>query len=102
MKALKSVVLGGGKVLDAEVQNLIELFMTQAIKLEKIVADGDVKQERRSQVYFSEFNQSSLLTIFIQTPHSSNSCSIEWSITLFISLFLVSPHFEGEEGAEIC
>lgn len=62
VKALESVVLGGGKVLDKEVQNLIELLMTQAIKLEKIVADGDVKQERRSQVYFSDCNQSSILS----------------------------------------
>ncbi|KAL3818115.1 hypothetical protein ACJIZ3_004020 [Penstemon smallii] len=41
---------GGKKVVETVLLNLIELLMTQLIKLDGIDADGDVKLQRRTQV----------------------------------------------------
>lgn len=41
----------GEKVADKDVLNLIELLMTQLIKLDGIMAEGDVKLQRRMQVW---------------------------------------------------
>ncbi|KAK6137544.1 hypothetical protein DH2020_028710 [Rehmannia glutinosa] len=41
---------GGKKVVETVLLNLIELLMTQLIKLDGISADGDVKLQRRMQV----------------------------------------------------
>ncbi|KAL8543773.1 hypothetical protein ACS0TY_004360 [Phlomoides rotata] len=41
---------GGKKVVEMVLLNLIELLMTQLIKLDGIAADGDVKLQRRMQV----------------------------------------------------
>ncbi|GFP97741.1 bag family molecular chaperone regulator 1 [Phtheirospermum japonicum] len=43
-------IKGGKKVVDTVLLNLIELLMTQLIKLDGIAADGDVKLQRRMQV----------------------------------------------------
>ncbi|KAI3925765.1 hypothetical protein MKX01_003324 [Papaver californicum] len=48
--ALDSAISKGVKVADTEVLNLIELLMTQLIKLDGITADGDIKTQRRLQV----------------------------------------------------
>ncbi|MCL7031546.1 hypothetical protein MKW94_005817 [Papaver nudicaule] len=48
--ALDSAISKGVKVADTEVLNLIELLMTQLIKLDEVIADGDVKIQRRMQV----------------------------------------------------
>ncbi|RZC59030.1 hypothetical protein C5167_006338 [Papaver somniferum] len=48
--ALDSAISKGVKVADTEVLNLIELLMTQLIKLDGIIADGDIKIQRRLQV----------------------------------------------------
>ncbi|KAK1321895.1 BAG family molecular chaperone regulator 1 [Acorus calamus] len=50
VKSLESLILKGTKVAEKEVLNLIELLMTQLIKLDGIIADGDAKQQRRLQV----------------------------------------------------
>ncbi|XP_077248584.1 BAG family molecular chaperone regulator 1-like [Tasmannia lanceolata] len=50
VSALESVISRGGKVAENNVLNLIELLMTQLIKLDGIIADGDVKLQRRMQV----------------------------------------------------
>ncbi|XP_057977142.1 BAG family molecular chaperone regulator 1-like [Malania oleifera] len=50
VKSMELVVSRGGKVLEMDLLNLIELLMTQVIKLDEVVADGDVKQQRRFQV----------------------------------------------------
>ncbi|XP_058085980.1 BAG family molecular chaperone regulator 1-like [Magnolia sinica] len=50
VSALDSVISKGGKVAEKEVLNLIELLMMQLIKLDGIMADGDVKLQRRMQV----------------------------------------------------
>lgn len=41
---------GGKKVMENVILNLIELLMTQLIKLDSIDAEGDVKLQRRMQV----------------------------------------------------
>ncbi|KAI3917424.1 hypothetical protein MKW92_025899 [Papaver armeniacum] len=48
--ALDSAISKGVKVADTEVLTLIELLMTQLIKLDGIIADGDIKIQRRLQV----------------------------------------------------
>ncbi|KAK9103418.1 hypothetical protein Sjap_020672 [Stephania japonica] len=50
VSGLESVISRGGKVAETEVLNLIELLMNQLIKLDGIIADGDVKLQRRMQV----------------------------------------------------
>lgn len=41
----------GGKVVEKDVENLTELLMMKLIKLDGIVADGDLKLQRRVLVY---------------------------------------------------
>ncbi|KAK9147733.1 hypothetical protein Scep_006490 [Stephania cephalantha] len=50
VSGLESVISRGGKVAETQVLNLIELLMNQLIKLDGIIADGDVKLQRRMQV----------------------------------------------------
>lgn len=50
--ALESIVSKGGKVAEKDVLNLIELLMTQLIRLDAVTADGDTKLQRRMQVWF--------------------------------------------------
>ncbi|KAJ0770056.1 putative Ubiquitin-like domain, BAG domain, Ubiquitin-like domain superfamily [Helianthus annuus] len=47
---LEREIYGGKKVDEKMLLNLIELLMSQLIKLDGIVADGDVKLQRRMQV----------------------------------------------------
>lgn len=49
--ATESEISAGKKVMESVVLNLIELLMTQLIKLDGITADGDVKLQRRMQVH---------------------------------------------------
>lgn len=48
--ALESVILKGGRVAEKLVVNLIEQLMNELIKLDGIIADGDVKLQRKMQV----------------------------------------------------
>ncbi|KAF7148564.1 hypothetical protein RHSIM_Rhsim03G0177200 [Rhododendron simsii] len=50
VSALESVIYKGGKVEEKMLLNLIEMLMNQLIKLDGIVADGDVKLQRKMQV----------------------------------------------------
>ena len=50
MSALESVISKGGKVAEKQVLSLTELLMNELLKLDGIVADGDVKLQRRLQV----------------------------------------------------
>ncbi|GAB2294057.1 hypothetical protein Dimus_028273 [Dionaea muscipula] len=51
VSALESVISRGGKVEEKEILSLTELLMTQLIKLDAIVvADGEVKLQRKMQV----------------------------------------------------
>lgn len=47
---MESVISRGGKVAEKDVLNLIELLMNQLLKLDGIIADGDVKLQRKMQV----------------------------------------------------
>lgn len=48
-------IYSGRKAKEAVLLNLIELLMSQLLKLDGIVADGDVKLQRREQVYMGIF-----------------------------------------------
>lgn len=50
VSALESVISRGGKVAEKDVLHLIELLMNQLLKLDGIIADGDVKLQRKIQV----------------------------------------------------
>ncbi|KAK4766585.1 hypothetical protein SAY87_008227 [Trapa incisa] len=50
VSALDSINSKGGKVVEADVLALTELLMKQLLKLDVIVADGDVKLQRKMQV----------------------------------------------------
>lgn len=52
VSALESVISKGGKVAENDVLNLIELLMTQLIKLDGVFAEGDVKLQRKMQVLY--------------------------------------------------
>ncbi|OMO97909.1 Ubiquitin [Corchorus olitorius] len=51
VSALETIITKGGKVAEKDVLNLIELLMNQLLKLDGIMADGDVKLQRKMQVY---------------------------------------------------
>lgn len=44
------MITKGGKVAENDVVSLIELLMSQLLKLDGIIADGDVKLQRKMQV----------------------------------------------------
>lgn len=46
-------IYGGKKVTETLLLSLIEMLMTQLIKLDGITADGDLKLQRRMQVYIN-------------------------------------------------
>ncbi|XP_056160217.1 BAG family molecular chaperone regulator 1 [Syzygium oleosum] len=50
VSAMESVISRGGKIPETEVLTLIELLMNQLLKLDSIIADGDVKLQRKMQV----------------------------------------------------
>ncbi|CAL9104490.1 unnamed protein product [Musa textilis] len=50
VSALDAIVSKGGRVVENDVTNLIESLMNELIKLDAIVADGDVKLQRRMQI----------------------------------------------------
>ncbi|XP_027366030.1 BAG family molecular chaperone regulator 1-like [Abrus precatorius] len=50
VSALESIISKGGKVTETDVLSLIELLMNQLLKLDGIMADGDVKLQRKMQV----------------------------------------------------
>lgn len=50
VSSLESIISKGGKVVETDVLNLIEKLMNQLLKLDGIMADGDVKLQRKLQV----------------------------------------------------
>ncbi|CAJ2666611.1 BAG family molecular chaperone regulator 3-like [Trifolium pratense] len=50
VSAFESIISKGGKVVESDVLGLIELLMNQLLKLDGIIADGDVKLQRKMQV----------------------------------------------------
>lgn len=60
----------GGKVVEKDVENLTELLMMRLIKLDGIVAEGDLKLQRRVLVLcFSLFNVYVLSSLDIIVTH---------------------------------
>lgn len=53
MSALETVISKGGRVVEKDIVNLIELLMNQLLKLDGVVAEGDVKLQRKMQVVYS-------------------------------------------------
>lgn len=52
MSSLESIISKGGKVVETDVLSLIEKLMNQLLKLDGIMADGDVKLQRKLQVLY--------------------------------------------------
>lgn len=50
VSAFETIISKGGKVAETDVLGLIELLMNQLLKLDGIMADGDVKLQRKMQV----------------------------------------------------
>lgn len=50
VSALEAIVSKGKRVAEGDVLTLIELLMNELLKLDAIMADGDVKLQRRMQV----------------------------------------------------
>ncbi|CAI9106825.1 OLC1v1006054C1 [Oldenlandia corymbosa var. corymbosa] len=50
VSAYESVISRGGRVAEKDLLNLIEVLMNQLLRLDGIVADGDVKLQRKMQV----------------------------------------------------
>ncbi|KAJ8512765.1 hypothetical protein OPV22_003199 [Ensete ventricosum] len=50
VSALDGIVNKGGRVVETDVTNLIDCLMNELIKLDAIVADGDAKLQRRTQI----------------------------------------------------
>ena len=50
MTALESVISKGGRVAEKQIVDVIELLMNELVKLDGILADGDVKLQRKMQV----------------------------------------------------
>jgi len=48
--ALESVISKGGRVAEKQIVDVIELLMNELVKLDGILADGDVKLQRKMQV----------------------------------------------------
>ncbi|XP_059298819.1 BAG family molecular chaperone regulator 1-like [Lycium ferocissimum] len=50
VSALESIITKGGKVVEKDLINLTELLMNQLVQLDGIVAEGDIKLQRKNQV----------------------------------------------------
>ncbi|KAG6467242.1 BAG family molecular chaperone regulator 2-like [Zingiber officinale] len=50
VSALDAILSKGGKVMENDVANLIELLMNELIKLDSIIAEDDAKLQRRLQI----------------------------------------------------
>lgn len=55
MSALETIVNKGQKVVETDVIRLTELLMNELLKLDAIVAEGDIKEKRKFQVFISFF-----------------------------------------------
>jgi BAG domain len=53
--AIENIVNKGGKVVESDVIMLTETLMNQLIKLDAIAVDGDVKAQKKTQVFLFTF-----------------------------------------------
>lgn len=49
VSAIETVVSKGGKVVEKDIVNLTDMLMNQLLKLDGIIADGDVKLQKKTQ-----------------------------------------------------
>lgn len=49
---MEAIASKGEKVTDEDLDNLIGNLMTELVKLDEIVVEGDLKLQKREQVYF--------------------------------------------------
>lgn len=61
MSAFESIISKGAKVVEKDLVKVIELLMNQLLKLDGIVAEGDVKLQRKMQVILCTIRAISLL-----------------------------------------
>jgi len=76
----------GGKIAEKDLVTVIELLMNELIKLDAIVAEGDVKLQRKMQVC----NQKHFRT----NDFRFSQCSLVVTFGFYVCL--------GEESAELC
>ncbi|XP_039011450.1 BAG family molecular chaperone regulator 1-like isoform X2 [Hibiscus syriacus] len=73
VSAFESIISKGGRVGEKDVVNLIELLMNQLLKLDGIMADGDVKLQRKMQVKRVQKYVETLDTLKIKNSMPSNN-----------------------------
>ncbi|KAK3220794.1 hypothetical protein Dsin_014764 [Dipteronia sinensis] len=73
VSTFESIITKGGKVAEKDVLNLIEMLMNQLLKLDGIMADGDVKLQRKMQVKRVQKCVETLDVLKIKNSTSSNS-----------------------------
>lgn len=72
MSALDASVRKGEKVAENDVVQVTELLMNELLKLDAVVADGDVKAQRRMQVSIHSFIHPKHCLLHYLTVHSVN------------------------------
>ncbi|GAU15469.1 hypothetical protein TSUD_45060 [Trifolium subterraneum] len=71
VSAIETIISKGGKVVETDVLSLIEKLMNQLIKLDGIVADGDVKLQRKMQVKRVQKYVETLDMLKVKNKHSN-------------------------------
>lgn len=75
VSALETIVSKGGKVVEADLVTLTEALMSELLKLDAIVAEGDVKAQRRIQEKRVQKNVETLDAIRAKTTKNNNNTS---------------------------
>lgn len=73
VSALETIVSKGGKVVEADLVTLTEALMSELLKLDAIVAEGDVKDQRRIQEKRVQKNVETLDAIRAKTAKRNNT-----------------------------
>lgn len=73
VSALETIVSKGGKVVEADLVTLTEALMSELLKLDAIVADGDVKAQRRIQEKRVQKNVETLDAIRAKMTKTNNT-----------------------------
>ncbi|GMJ10877.1 BCL-2-associated athanogene 3 [Hibiscus trionum] len=77
VSAFESIISKGGRIGEKDVVNLIELLMNQLLKLDGIMADGDVKLQRKMQVKRVQKYVETLDMLKIKNSMPSNNNGVE-------------------------
>lgn len=87
---MEATANSGKKIKEMDIETLTELLMTQLIKLDGIVAEGDLKQQRRTQVYTIH----TLLTFFFLLNSYSIPITNLKKTFAFLKVRRVQKHIE--------